>query len=159
MFGLDLLLLQHLASNFCFGDRIWLILKVCEGVTVSLSGWSFVHVYILWTHTRLYSQGYVLYAIQVYVYKTMRMMPITTHKMSLSIFLSQLVCVHMLLATECPLMSQNYLRSCSGHQKPVLYNGKNTCFDAHHSPSVCPWMSDSTSLTPFLPRESGGNTT
>lgn len=24
MFGLDILLLQHLAANFCFGDRIWL---------------------------------------------------------------------------------------------------------------------------------------
>lgn len=55
----------------------------------------------------------------------MRMIPITTHKMSLIILSSHLVYVCMLLATECPLKkSKNDLRSCPGHQKTVLCNEK-----------------------------------
>ena len=80
----------------------------------------------------------------------MRMIPITTHKMSLIILSSHLLYVCMLLATECPLQkSKNDLRSWPGHQKTVLWSGKKDIVWIKTHLSMCPWPNDSTSKTQF----------
>lgn len=140
-----------MVANFCSGYRIWLCFKglqrhYCIPFRVVFC----TCINAIHAHTHLLTR-ICMHTIDMRDYKTMRTIPITTHKMSLSILSSQLVWVCMLLATECSLKkSKNYLRSCSGHQNNLCcIMGKNTCFGAHHLASMCPWTSDSTSLTQF----------
>ena len=75
-------------------------------------------------HTHLPTRIYTVHNVAC-DYKTMRMIPITTHKMSLIILSSHLLCVCMLPATDCSLKKpKNDLRSWPGHQKTVLWNEK-----------------------------------
>lgn len=76
------------------------ILEVSKGISASLSGKAFVHVYISTcpsTHKDL-----TVHNVGVW-WQTVGMSPITTHKMSLIIQPSQPVCVCLLLASDCPL--------------------------------------------------------
>lgn len=102
---------QVFALIYCY-YRIWLPTFalalgsgcICKGIIItSQSG-------TLFRHKKEYAHlptGYVLYIIQVRDSKTMRMIPVTTHRISLIMLSSHLVPVCMLLATDCPLKSTN----------------------------------------------------
>lgn len=103
---------------------IWLYFGSLQRHCCILSKAGFcTHIHV---HTHLPTRIYTVHNVAC-DYKTMRMIPITTHKMSLTILSSHLLYVCMLPATDCSLKkSKNDLRSWPGHQKTVLWNEKKT---------------------------------